>query len=46
MQSHSKAIDQSIIRFAVAQAIGAATLYLAVIGGVMYQVATAAGYLG
>ena len=46
MQSHSKAIDQSIVGVAIAQAIGAATLYLAVIGGVMYQVASAAGYIG
>lgn len=46
MQSRSKAIEQSIVRVAVAQAVGAATLYLVVIGGVMYQVATAAGYLG
>jgi hypothetical protein len=46
MQSQSKAIDSSIVRNAVAQAIGAATLYLAIIGGVMYQVAAAAGYLG
>lgn len=46
MQSHSKAIDQSIVRVAIAQAVGVATLYLVVIGGVMYQVAVAAGYAG
>ena len=46
MHSQSKAIDSSVVRMAIAQAIGAATLYLAVIGGVMYQVAAAAGYLG
>lgn len=46
MQSHSKAIDQTIVRIAIAQAIGAAAIYLAVIGGVMYQVALAAGYAG
>ncbi|HUF12534.1 MAG TPA: hypothetical protein VMN78_05480 [Longimicrobiales bacterium] len=46
MQSHSKAIDRSIVRIAIAQAVGAATLYLVVIGSVMYQVAVAAGYTG
>lgn len=44
MSSQSKAIDPAALRNAVAQAVGVAAVYVAVIGGVMYQVAVAAGY--
>jgi uncharacterized membrane protein (DUF485 family) len=46
MSSQTKAIDQSRIRVAVAEAVAFLVFYVALIGGAMYQVAQAAGYLG
>jgi hypothetical protein len=45
MSSQTKAIQQSAIRMAVAEAVLFLAVYAGVVGGVMYQVAVAAGYM-
>lgn len=46
MSSDTKAIEQGRVRVAVAEAVAFLVFYVAMVGGVMYQVAQAAGYLG
>lgn len=46
MSSQTKAIEQSRVRIAVAEAVAFLVFYVALVGGAMYQVAQAAGYFG
>ena len=46
MSSQTKAMQQPEIRVAVAEAAAFLLFYAGMVGGVMYQVAVAAGYIG